>query len=1241
MKRKFLLNTTQYLLLLLLALVFKADQLSAQTVSIGTTGTLSSYFYGPIYRSSSTSVFHYSKYAYLYTATEIAAAGINNGDQISAISFYKNSTFQLSGTNSGTMKIYANNTTNTALTSGTTWGAFVGTATLVDSIVYNSTSNIPGSVGWITYNFSSPITYTGGALEIYVDWVLTPTTSPYSGGAFNWLYNTGYSTNVSLGFASSAAGSSSTALATGSYGGTLRPNTQLTYIPGTSCSGQPTAGTINGPTSVCPNILFNLTVSGSSIGSGLQYQWQSSPTGTAGSWTNITGATFSSYSASQSVATYYRRYIVCASSSLADTTASKLIGVNSVMACYCSPTTSGGSATYYISGFSTTNALTNINNTVSAGNATGYQNFTSLPSLVVVPGGNFNYSINVAGNSNYGMALWLDTNMDGTFQASEQFLSTTTYIYPPVTGNIAIPLSARTGTTRLRVLAAFTPSNPSDPCVNSGSGEYQDYSVNIYAPPACSGIPNAGNAYGPFGNMVCANSSFTLSDTGYSVASGLSFQWKSSPAGLNTWTNVAGATTANYTVTAGINAPMDYQLVITCSNGGGQTISNTVNMQLSPFYLCYCSPLNGVTLHTTALNYITNVSIVGTPLNNTTTTVGAGGYTQYWPTTTTTTANIVQGMQYTLNATAAYSSYPIAAWVDMNGNGTFDTTEWVIMTPNGAGTLYSGTFSIPTGVSSVSGNTGIRLRVGYTPGYTKSQACFNYSSGYETEDYVVNVTVPSGCTGTPTAGTAFGPTGVCANTSFTINDSAYTVAAGISFQWQSSPSGMNTWSPVTGATSPIYTIAAGINAAMDYRLVVTCANGGGQDISNTISVSLNPFYNCYCISQATSNADEDIFNVTLGSLNNTSTCTTLAPGPGSIVAQYSNYTTLTPTTLFLGATYPLSVQIGYCGTGAYSNIAAVYIDFNHNGVFTDPGDTVFTSNYAAGVVPNGRVVSGNITIPLTALSGVTGMRVVAVEGSSVSPCGTYTWGETEDYLVNIQTPSGCTGTPTAGTAFAPTSVCPSTSLTLSDTAYTVASGITFQWQQQIGSGGWTNISGATIPSYTISAGQTVTTQYRFSATCTTSSQTNYSNIVTVNVLPFSQCYCAAVNAGGTGCLINNFTFAGINNNTATTNPTASPFYTSYAQTAWINKGASAPMSVTIDPAGTYAGAIVSAWIDYNQDGIYDASEWTQIGTNITSGTTATVTIAIPLTATPGITGMRIRSRGTGNPNGATDACTNM
>src|SRR5690606_27046109 len=82
-------------------------------------------------------------------------------------------------------------------------------------------------------------------------------------------------------------------------------------------------------------------------------------------------------------------------------------------------------------------------------------------------------------------------------------------------------------------------------------------------------------------------------------------------------------------------------------------------------------------------------------------------------------------------------------------------------------------------------------------------------------------------------------------------------------------------------------------------------------------------------------------------------------------------------------------------------------------------------------------------------------------------------------------------------------------------------------------------------------------------------------------------YCAAVNAGGAGSLINNVSFGSISNNTAGSNPTVSPFYTSFpasTTTTSVVAGSSVPLSITIDPSGTYVGAIASVWIDYDQDG---------------------------------------------------------
>src|ERR1035437_9636694 len=65
---------------------------------------------------------------------------------------------------------------------------------------------------------------------------------------------------------------------------------------------------------------------------------------------------------------------------------------------------------------------------------------------------------------------------------------------------------------------------------------------------------------------------------------------------------------------------------------------------------------------------------------------------------------------------------------------------------------------------------------------------------------------------------------------------------------------------------------------------------------------------------------------------------------------------------------------------------------------------------------------------------------------------------------------------------------------------------------------------------------------------------------------------------------------------------------------------------------------ISVWIDYNQNGIFEASEWVQVTTNSTSGVASSISVNIPMSAMSGQTGLRIRSRSSGSSNGATDAC---
>ncbi|HRO18682.1 MAG TPA: hypothetical protein PLU07_10850, partial [Ferruginibacter sp.] len=175
---------------------------------------------------------------------------------------------------------------------------------------------------------------------------------------------------------------------------------------------------------------------------------------------------------------------------------------------------------------------------------------------------------------------------------------------------------------------------------------------------ACGGTPTPGTAT-VTGNLTsaCNGTPITLNLSGFSIGQGISIQWEESPAGAGVWTAINGATSSSPGVTFSGSAT-DYRAVVTCANGGGFDVSNTISISTNPFYLCYCSPLTGVTLHGTTANYVTNVSIPNTTLNSTTSAVGAGGYTQQNYLTASNTASLVQGQTYTLNLSVTSASYP-------------------------------------------------------------------------------------------------------------------------------------------------------------------------------------------------------------------------------------------------------------------------------------------------------------------------------------------------------------------------------------------------------------------------------------------------------------------------------------------------------------------------------------------------------------------------------------------------------
>ena len=126
-------------------------------------------------------------------------------------------------------------------------------------------------------------------------------------------------------------------------------------------------------------------------------------------------------------------------------------------------------------------------------------------------------------------------------------------------------------------------------------------------------------------------------------------------------------------------------------------------------------------------------------------------------------------------------------------------------------------------------------------------------------------------------------------------------------------------------------------------------------------------------------------------------------------------------------------------------------------------------------------------------------------------------------------------------------------------------------------------------------------------------------------------YCVPVHSGSSQ--VSNVTFNSLSN----TDNQSSPYYTIYpatgTNTTTVNTGQTYALNVTSSSA-----SIASVWIDYNRNGIFEATEWQQLWTSATSGT---INVTIPTNATVGQTAMRIRTRTSGNTNGDVDACSSF
>lgn len=149
----------------------------------------------------------------------------------------------------------------------------------------------------------------------------------------------------------------------------------------------------------------------------------------------------------------------------------------------------------------------------------------------------------------------------------------------------------------------------------------------------------------------------------------------------------------------------------------------------------------------------------------------------------------------------------------------------------------------------------------------------------------------------------------------------------------------------------------------------------------------------YCTSGATSTADSKIDSVYFAGI--------ISGSSASNCETYTDNSSISGSVI-TGLTYPIRLVAGTCG-GTFTRTFKVFADWNNNGSFFDPDDSLAT--FGPTTAGNAQqAFDGNIQIPFGVAPGTVRLRIVMNEtsvASSFTACGTFTWGETEDYSLLV------------------------------------------------------------------------------------------------------------------------------------------------------------------------------------------------------------------------------------------------
>ncbi len=624
-------------------------------------------------------------------------------------------------------------------------------------------------------------------------------------------------------------------------------------------------------------------------------------------------------------------------------------------------------------------ATPSTNSTATGDDTTGSddEDGVTLPASIT-QGGASSITVNVTNTSGATAYLnaWIDFNQNGSLaDAGEQIATNILIVNSTSNSNRTVsftaPASAELGSAgvRVRLTSTATPS----PTGASGNGEVEDNVANIVAPTTDYGdFSLFADAYstGNAGLMLGALQDLEGSATKDASAQGDDITGSDDEDGVSFPSMTAGqpmtlpVTVTNLTgSTAYLNAWIDYN-----NNGvltdAGEQIATNVNI------------ITGTSGGTVNLNF--NV-----------------------PTNAVTAAALIGARFRLTNVQTPGSTSGV-------GIGEVEDHTVVILAP----LTDFGDFN---GAPSVSNTASTNLRLGALvdteyAATTDATATGDDLNGVDDED---GVTLPTLTAGAPavipvvatnnTGAGAYLNAWIDYNNNGVFTDSGEQIAmnTAVASGTTNSTYNLNITVPASAVTGT--NVGVRVRISSDNSPGSTGAGGVGEveDYVVKIAQPTTDFgdYSLFSSVSSTTNS-----RLRLGALMDTEyAATTNATASGDDITGSDDEDGVTFPDMIAGAPATVSAVVtNTTGATAYLN---AWIDFNGNGVLSDPGEQIAVNTAVATGTSNSSI-GGSVTIPATTLTGVPlGARVMLTSASSPGTSGSVGTGEIEDYLVTITAPT--------------------------------------------------------------------------------------------------------------------------------------------------------------------------------------------------------------------------------------------